>query len=124
MIDISWLGDGIYKNPQGIWFSCGLAWQEFIGGLPSKWTLSTYIYEIIPSQTILYISSIKELKEFIYRYKKDKIKIHDIIDWKKVKSEYDGLIICPYLGNKIWGKNAVNFSVWGATSNIKPYNFL
>ena len=121
MISTSWLGNGIYKNPQGIWISCGLAWQDFIGGMPSKWSLSTYIYEIIPSQTILHISSVKELTEFINKYKKDKIKIHDIVDWGRVKSEYDGLIICPYLGDKIWGKHAVNFSIWGEDKKLDEY---
>lgn len=117
----SWLGEGIYKNPQGLWFSCGLSWQDFIGSKPNKWSLSTYIYEIIPSNTILHISSVDELKIFINKYKKDKIKIYDIIDWKKVKSEYDGLLISPYLGDKIWGKNAVSFSVRGNYKKLDEY---
>ena len=100
----SWLGKGIYKNPQGIWFSCGISWQKYVGDTPNQWSLATYIYELEPSDTELKISSINELKKFINDYKKNNIKITDIINWDRVKKDYDGLIICPYLGDIIWGK--------------------
>jgi hypothetical protein len=116
----SWLGENIYKNPKGIWISRGLSWQKFIGNFPSQWSLGTYIYEIAPSDSVLYISNLEELKEFIDLYMKTKPKISDIINWKKVKKQYDGLIICPYLGNKIWGKNAEKFGMWG-DKNVDKY---
>jgi hypothetical protein len=112
----SWLGKNIYKNPQGIWISCGLAWQKYIGAdssYPSPWTLGTYIYEIEPTDDVLLISNLKELKNFINLYMRPNPKISDIIDWKKVKKNYSGLIICPYLGDKIWGPNANKFGFWG-----------
>lgn len=109
----SWVGKNIYKNPNGVWISYGLSWQKYVGNYPSQWSLATYIYEIEPSDTVLYISNIKELQNFIDIYMKAKPKISDIINWKKVKKEYDGLIIRPYLGDKIWGKNANRFGMWG-----------
>jgi hypothetical protein len=117
----SWLGNGIYKNPIGIWFSCGVSWQNYIGYIPNKWALSTYIYEIIPSKNILHITSIAELIKFINKYKKKKIKITDVIDWKSVKNNYDGLIICPYLGDKIWGKKANELGIYGNKNKINEY---
>jgi hypothetical protein len=117
----SWLGKGIYKNPQGIWFSCGVSWHKFIGNKPNQWSLATYVYELEPSDTVLKISSIDELKKFINEFKKDDIKIIDIIDWNRVKKDYDGLIICPYLGDIIWGKNANNFGIYGNDKQINEY---
>jgi hypothetical protein len=117
----SWLGKGIYKNPRGIWFSCGVSWQKYIGNKPNQWSLATYVYELEPSDTVLKISSIDELKKFINEFKKDNIKIIDIINWNRVKKEYDGLIICPYLGDIIWGKNANNFSIYGNNKQINEY---
>jgi len=117
----SWLGNGLYSNPRGVWISCGVSWQKFIGNDPSPWSLATYVYEVIPSDTILKISSLKELKNFIDEYKKKDIKIHDIIDWNSVKKDYDGLIICPYLGDKIWGKHANKFGMWGDKKQLEGY---
>lgn len=117
--DKSWLYGNIYKNPIGVWISCGLSWQKFIGNSPSQWSLSTYVYEIIPSDNILKINNVNELEKFIKKYKKTKI--HDIIDWKRVKKDYDGLVICPYLGDEIWGKNAIDFGIYGNAKNIEEY---
>lgn len=111
----------IYDNPKGIWLSCGLSWQKFIGNEPSRWSLASYIYEIIPNENILKISSVKELKQFIDKYQKDDIKIYDVIDWKQVKKDYDGLIVCPYLGDKIWGEKANDFGIYGDTKKIQEY---
>ena len=69
-INTNWLGKGIYKNPQGIWFSCGVSWQKFIGNKPNQWSLATYVYELEPYDTVLKISSINELEKFINDYKK------------------------------------------------------
>ena len=119
----SFLGGSLYKNPIGIWLSCGYSWQKYISDYPSQWSLATYIYQIELSNTILHISSLSELKKFIIKYKfnDNKIKITNIINWKNVKKDYDGLVICPYLGNKIWGKNSTRFSISGSKDNISNY---
>jgi len=114
-------GNGVYKNPQGIWISCGLSWQNYIGNSPNSWSLATYIYEIEISDTVLHIKSLLELENFINQYMKNNPKITDIIDWKRVKENYDGLIISPYLGNKIWGKNANKFGIWGDSKEVDNY---
>lgn len=117
----SWLGGNLYKNPKGIWISCGLAWQNYIGDDPNNWSLSSYIYTIEPTNTVLHINSIEQLEKFINDYKKPNIKLTDVIDWKKVKKNYDGMIICPYLGNKIWGTKANKFGIWGDKLKINEY---
>jgi hypothetical protein len=112
----------VYYNPQGIWISCGLSWHEYASGQLS-WDLSSYIYEIEINDSILRISNLKEFKNFILKYKfsDDKIKFSNIINWDRVKEEYDGLLICPYLGDKIWGKNSNNFLLSGDQESIENY---
>jgi len=117
----SWTGDGIYKNPIGLWISCGLSWQNYIGNQPNQWSLATYIYEIAISDNVLKISSVDQLKQFIDRYKKKNIKIYDVINWAVVKKKYDGIVVCPYLGNAIWGKNANQFGINGDIDQINNY---
>lgn len=117
----SWLGGNLYKNPKGIWISCGLSWQKYIGNEPNQWSLGTFIYQIEPTDTVLHISSVKELKKFINNYKNNNMVFTDIINWKMVKKDYDGLIICPYLGNEIWGLGANKFGMWGDKNKLNEY---
>jgi hypothetical protein len=111
----SWLGNDMYMNPLGIWMSCGLSWQNYTGDNINPWSMSTYIYEIEINKSVLKLSKLSEFEKFIDKYKKRTTKISDFINWKKIKKDYDGLIICPYLGNKIWGKNAVGMKIRGST---------
>ena len=38
-----------------------------------------------------------------------------------VKKDYDGLVICTYLGDEIWGKNYIDFSISGNKNTINDY---
>jgi len=64
-----------------------------------------------------------QFEKFINTYKNnDKfLDIKNVINWKKVKEDYDGLIICPYLGDEIWGKDANNFQFNGDPVVITNY---
>ena len=45
----SWLGGNIYMNPNGLWFSCGSRWIEWIlknNLYKSIWANVKYVYEI------------------------------------------------------------------------------
>jgi hypothetical protein len=108
------LPGNIYQNPNGLWLSCGISWQDVLNNSVNQWSLATYIYQIEPTETVLKISTLKAFKEFIETYKKKTNVISDLIDWKKVKDDYDGLIICPYLGDKIWGKHANQMKIFGS----------
>ena len=43
---------------------------------------------------------------------------NNVMNWKMVKKDYDGLIICHYLGNKIWGSKATKFAISGDVNKI------
>lgn len=52
----------------------------------------------------------EELIKFHNKYAKFKNNNY-LIDWNNVKNDYDGLIICPYLGFKIWNENPTQFFI-------------
>lgn len=111
MINQKYGNHKIYYNPGGLWLSCGNSWIKYCNNnfdiLNNKWLFSTYLYEVKITEKVLYINDIKEFSNFINKYKKIKIILaNDTIDWIKIKNDYSGLIICPYLGDKIWGKNS------------------
>jgi len=121
----SWLG-GIYHNPIGLWVSCGSAWIRFVDEdtrVISPWMSSTYIYSVELADTVKKISNLKEFEKFIKKYKKSnsEIKINDIMDWDRIKQDYDGLLICPYLGNQIWGKFSNQMSLRGNPEALENY---
>jgi hypothetical protein len=127
----SWLIDGIYYNPLGLWFSCGTSWIDFYKPTHSnsnvqinKWTLSTYIYEIkINSSLVLQINNLDEFKNFIYKYRFNdkKVNIRNIMDWKRIKEDYRGIVICPYLGDLLFGKNANAIGLTGSPDDITNF---
>ncbi len=118
----SWLGSNLYHNPYGLWIGCGADWQNYIN-TPSQWAFSTHLYEINVSNSVKKISSIEELEDFISKYKNpdSDLKITNVLNWDKIKNEFDGLIICPYLGNDIWGENANQMALEGEPNSIQKY---
>ena len=102
----SWLSSNLYYNPKGLWISCSSSWLKFslYASQPyynSKWLDAKYIYKVdINPEKILRINKVNQLIDFHIKYLKKNNKFQ--IDWKKVKKDYDGIIICPYLGYKIW----------------------
>lgn len=130
--DNSWLGDGVYYNPLGLWFSCDASWVDLWKPTKgnnnveiNKWTLSSYIYEIkINGSNILQINNLEEFKEFIYKYRIKDIKninIRNVMDWKRIKEDYSGIVICPYLGERLFGKNANEIGLRGTPENITNF---
>jgi hypothetical protein len=127
----TWFGDGIYYNPLGLWISCNTSWIDLWKPTHSnsnvqinKWTLSTYIYEIkINKSLILQINNFDEFKNFIYKYRNNdkKFNIRDVIDWNRLKKEYCGIIICPYLGNRLFGKNANEIGLTGTPNDVTEF---
>ena len=121
----SWLNKNntpqIYYNPIGLWISCGSSWIDYISQNNdiNQWTLATYIYNIEINNTVLNINDLKKFKNFIKKYKNDEtiLTITNIINWKKLKNDYDGLIICPYFGNSIFGKEANKFQIFTESEN-------
>lgn len=128
----SWLGlpKKIFKyyNPRGLWISCGSDWIKFIDkeiaylqNPIDTWSKCKFIYEIIINEKeVLKINKVKDLINFHKKYGKyyKKTKSYDI-NWKLVKKEYYGLIICPYLGDKIWKNTNLYFYL-----NNKSYKYI
>lgn len=111
----------LYHKPQGIWISCGISWLNYIEQKikePHKWNLFSYTYKIELFDSVKIISEKEELHKFIKKYKKkpDDIRLYDVIDWELVKREYNGLVITPYLGNKIWRESNDVMKIHGAES--------
>jgi hypothetical protein len=129
--DNSWLGDGVYYNPRGLWFSCGTSWIDLWKPTKSNkdveindWSLSSYIYEIkINGSNILQINNLDKFKEFIYKYRfNDKnVNIRNVMNWKRIKKDYSGIVICPYLGDLLFGKNANAIGLTGTPENITNF---
>ena len=110
--DASWLNSEIYHNPRGLWFSYNSNWIKWMltkskPCYKNQWLIAKYVYEIVLTDiNILHIQNYNELIEFHKKYIEN-----NVINWKLVKKNYDGLIIYPYLGFDIWNKinNVTNF---------------
>jgi len=97
----------VYSNPSGLWLSHGSGWLDYVElniKKPSPWNLFPYTYKIEVFDSIKLITSKDDLFKFIKTYKRKPgdIKFYDVIDWDRVKKDWDGLIITPWLGEKIW----------------------
>lgn len=97
-----------YQNPFGIWFSCGNDWLKFAHKTAPSF-IRPLLYEIIVDfDRVLYINTVHELRKFMRKYLD---KEPPFVNWKRVKRDYDGLIICPYLGHKIWNKISFKYNI-------------
>ena len=101
------LKQSVYYNPQGLWLSHGSGWLDYVETnikKPSSSNLFPYIYKIEVFDSVKLITNKDDFYKFIKTYKRkpSDIKFNDIIDWAKVRKDCDGLIITPWLGNKIW----------------------
>jgi hypothetical protein len=97
----------LYYNPKGLWLSHGSSWIDYVDNnikYASNSNLYPYIYRIEVFDTVKLITNKDELFKFIKTYKKkpNDIKLYDVIDWNRVKTDFTGLIITPWLGDKIW----------------------
>ena len=99
----------LYYHPVGLYMSCGM--KYFTEGLLHY----SYVYEIQLNPSVLKINTIKEFINFIMKYKhNDKtIKIYDILNWKKIKKQYDGICICNNFRAKIFGNTKDMLSEYG-----------
>jgi hypothetical protein len=85
----------------------------------------SYIYELKFNKSVLKITCLKNFIDFInkYKYPKSKIKIYDILDWTKIKDDYDGIIICADLHTKIFGNSKALIDIF-TDENIIQANIL
>jgi len=108
----SYLGSNVYFNPKGLWISCSSSWLKYELSSTRPYYVSSildakYIYKVdLDKLNILEINKLEQLIDFHLKYLKKNNKLQ--IDWKEVKKKYDGIIICPYLGYKIWEKKELD----------------
>ena len=90
--------------------SCGSSWLKRVISAShpcyeSKFIDNSFIYDVIVNEkNILRIKNLNELIDFQQKYGKYSSINGYNIQWSIVKKDYDGLIICPYLGKDIWTK--------------------
>ena len=101
------INKSVYNNPHGLWLSHGTSWLDYVElniKTPSSWNLFSHIYKIEIYDSVKLITTKDDLFKFIktYKHKPTDIKFYNIINWTKVKKDWDGVIITPWLGNKIW----------------------
>ena len=105
----------LYYNPVGLYMSCGKNYydvevQKAHNHFVDSSIYHSYIYELKMNKSVLSIKSLKSFVSFInkYKYSDSKIKITNILNWEKIKKEYDGIIICPNLHEQLFGENTKN----------------
>jgi hypothetical protein len=115
----------IYMNPAGLWFSCGSKWIDWIFKnklYKTKWANVKYVYEIkIKKKKVIFIKNVDQLLKFHHKNAKYSEKYGYKINWHNVKKKYDGISICPYLGDKIWKEIGVNNIYFEVTNEINQY---
>ena len=91
-------------NPEGFWFSCGKSWFNFLNNsFPTfiEKTFVDFIYRVKinknSKKNIKYIKNKNSFTRFVNKYfNKNANNLGEVIDWKKFKNDFDGLIICPF----------------------------
>ena len=106
-------------NPVGLWYSCGTAWLDYYFQgwnriehhfkLNKKLKKQFFSYQWCPfnvyilnlsNLNIKKISTCRELKKFSSAYKNKNADENRYLSLKKLKKDFDGLQICPYLALK------------------------
>jgi hypothetical protein len=115
-----------HTKPKGLWYSCGDEWVEWLRSEMPQWeTDSNYLYEVDPSDKVLYISSNAEMRMFESTYGIRAKFGGSAIDWAKVQSDgHAGIEICPYLGDFRWhdwyyGWDVASGCIWDKTGIAK-----
>ena len=104
-------------NPPGLWFSCGTSWIVWV--IKSNYIYSRFKYNYLDETYIssrwnprdayslnldeLKIKKIKNCKDlfsFSKKYKGNLKKQKTFFDIKKLKKDYDGIMLCPYIAFK------------------------
>jgi hypothetical protein len=109
----------IHFKPNGLWYSCGREWIEWVRN-ESRFT-SKYIYRLhINYSRVLKITNEKDFDEFSEEYvAKNKILEMNTtmyVDWPKVSVKYGGVEICPYLHTRRRSKKSEWYYWWDVAS--------
>jgi len=110
---------GSKDKPRGLWYACGDDWVSWLrySGMASWVDDAHYLYEIIPGDDILKISSGLGLRWLVKNFQDQNYSGWRKLNWKKLQDAgYTGIEICPY--SKEWefqeidGKNRMIPGLW------------
>lgn len=101
----------VSTNPNGLWYACDISFYEYIekqnrtkdknrSDINLETWILTNMYKLnLDKLNICKISTCKELKEFSMKYKNKKYNwdARFGLDYKRVKKDYDGLELCPFI---------------------------
>lgn len=90
-------------KPHGFWVSVEDDWERWCREEHYHLERLRYRTQIILAEDaeILYITTAEELDEFTDKYRKEKhIVSTDEIDWNRVREEYQGIVIAPYIWSR------------------------
>lgn len=115
-----------FGKPLGFWYSVGGSWMEWCLEECPHW-VRPYIYEvtILDSKSIKSICNVEEFDKFDSEYalpQKHPCRFTDHIDWDKLKNEFSGIQISPYLWKRrlesVWyyGWDCASGCVWDFSS--------
>lgn len=96
---ISYL-QSLHFKPTGFWFSIDESWKEWCEENEFKIKSLAYKHKVTLKETanILLLEEPEQLVRFTVHYRANYLptKIIDYIDWPRLATEYDGIIITPY----------------------------
>lgn len=132
---------GPFEKPKGLWISdeAEEGWHEWCSAEMPDWAKrwTHYVeYELAPEANILRLRTAQEIDAFTEKYSTNETLgaevvflaryFRNIIDWKKVAAEYDGIIITPYQWARRMNSETQWYYGWDCASGCvwRPANAL
>ena len=105
------------SKPEGLWYSCGDSWKEWVEEEMFGADRYQFSYEIeINSAAMYMISSKEDIEKFHEKYI-TRGKFEKVIDWKAVQDDgYAGIEICPYRSEKRMSPSYFWYYTWDVAS--------
>lgn len=134
-------------KPHGLWVSVGSAWQDWCDSEMPKWSAEhRHVSRIMlaPDANILRLANARDIDAFTERYgcrpawlTGDPLETEKVfgnarhfweIDWPRVQSEYEGIIIAPYVYSRrhgfrwYYGWDCASGCIWKARAiaSVEP----
>jgi hypothetical protein len=110
-------------KPNGLWYSCGTEWIEWVLREMSDW-VGSYVYRLhINYGNMLKIDDAAGIDEVTKKYVNERMahifpghKSSIYIDWVKMAKDYSGIEICPYQHSKRLDPNSEWYYGWDVAS--------
>ncbi len=97
-----------FHKPKGLWLSVGEAWAEWCLAESFHISALSYVTPVIlaPEANILRLNRVADLDSFTREYRTDsRYTYSEGIDWPRVMSEYEGILIPKYYWSRRFDLN-------------------